>query len=353
LVAKALETDGHDVRIAGPRRKPGRSLARVGLGPIVASASIPRGEAGWRPDVLITNGLLGGISRATVPTIHVFHGTMIAHAKASGPTLPLRQRVREAVGGGIAEALSARAAHVNVAVSEAAAREARRFYGVRRVAVVENGVDTATFRPQARSAMRELLGLSPTARVAVFVGRAEARKAPEVALAACQSAGFDLLVAGPEPIAGGRHLGTLDPHSLAQYYAASDCVMFPSRYEACSYVILEALACGVPVVTTPVGWIQTLLRCVPTYEALIAHPDPIRMASILSRLDSPSSVAAVAAASRWTREHNSLNTFSVRWRDLVDSVLTEDGSATRSTPRGSKLAGHHFGSAHDPLEGAE
>ena len=44
------------------------------------------------------------------------------------------------------------------------------------------------------------------------------------------------------------------PHcELAKYYATSDLFIFPSRWEVFGMVLLEALACGVPVVTTPVG----------------------------------------------------------------------------------------------------
>jgi glycosyltransferase involved in cell wall biosynthesis len=330
LLASVLLAAGHDVRVAGPLHRAGRWPMRFGLTPLVESFSIPTGSDDWAPDILVTNGFLGGGRRAGVRVIHVFHGTMVGSALGVGRGEIFRQRLRAGVGGGIAEALAARGA-VNIAVSESAAREARRFYRAAVARIIANGVDTSLFRPRARSEVRHRLSLDLNARVALFVGRAEPGKAPEVALESCRRAGFELLVAGPRPISGARHLGVVEPERLAMLYSACDCVVFPSRYEACSYVVLEALASRVPLVTTEVGWMKTFLRYVPEYRVLVARPTPDDFARVLDCLDDPAVPAAVETAYEWVRDHNSLEVFSSNWRRLIDVAL--GASQNRSDAR--------------------
>jgi glycosyltransferase involved in cell wall biosynthesis len=331
ILRDALRLVGHDVRIAGPARRSGPWAARFGLSPLIESASVPNRLDGWIPDAVITNGLLGGLRRRGVPTVHVFHGTMVGNVLKVGAREPLRQRLRAAVGGGLAEVAAARGA-VNIAVSESAAREARRFYGVSVSTVIPNGIDMSLFRSRLCSGVRREFGFASAERLALFVGRAEPRKAPEVALESCQRAGFKLVVAGPKPIPGALNLGAVEPERLAALYSACDCVVFPTRYEACSYVVLEALASGVPLVTTPVGWMKTFLRHVPEYGVLVAGPHPNDIAAILGRLEDPSVAVAVEAGGAWVREHNSLEVFSAQWRALLDSVVSGELSASDGTP---------------------
>jgi glycosyltransferase involved in cell wall biosynthesis len=332
LLASVLQAAGHDVRVAGPLHHAGRLPMRFGLAPLVESFSIPTRFHGWKPDILVTNGFLGGRRRRGLRTIHVFHGTMVGNGLRVGSGELLRQRLRSVVGGGIAEALAARSA-VNIAVSESAAREARRFYRADVARIIPNGIDTSVFRPRSRPEARRELGLEHGGRLALFVGRAEPRKAPEVALESCRRAGFDLLVAGPRPLAGARHFGVVEPERLATLYSACDCVVFPTRYEACSYVVLEALASGVPLVTTEVGWMKTLLRHVPEYRVLVARPTPGDFARVLDCLDDPAVPAAVDTAYDWVHEHNSIEAFSNGWRALLGAVLGAPHGHTELRPR--------------------
>ena len=101
-------------------------------------------------------------------------------------------------------------------------------------------------------------------------------RAPTCCSPAPRAAGWELLHAGAPALDGARHLGLLEPEQLADAYAAANCLLFPTRYEACSYVLLEALASGTPAVTTRVGWTRTLLRELPAYEALCVRPDVAR-----------------------------------------------------------------------------
>jgi glycosyltransferase involved in cell wall biosynthesis len=334
LLTSVLDERGHDVRVAGPSRRTGRWSMRLGIKALAESASVPTSLPGWQPHVLVTNGLVGGLTRPRgMPVIHVFHGTMVGHARSTGRGEVLRQRVRSGVGGGLAELLASIGA-VNVAVSESAAREAHTYYRARIERVIPNGVDTTSFHPLARSDGRRAFQLDESGRFALFVGNAEARKGWDVALEACRQAGFELLAAGPKPIAGAHNLGLVAPDRLPQLYGAADCVVLPTRYEACSYVVLEALACGVPLVTTEVGWIPTLLAHVPRYRALIAAPRPEAFAAVLGRLQDATIATAVTEARDYVLAHSSIASFADEWGDLVADVA-----------RGPRREGHVHGQA--------
>jgi D-inositol-3-phosphate glycosyltransferase len=54
--------------------------------------------------------------------------------------------------------------------------------------------------------------------------------------------------------------GSVDQEILPVYYSAADVLAVPSHYESFGLVALEALACGTPVVTTPVGAMKTIVQ---------------------------------------------------------------------------------------------
>jgi D-inositol-3-phosphate glycosyltransferase len=54
--------------------------------------------------------------------------------------------------------------------------------------------------------------------------------------------------------------GRVDQETLSQYYSAADVLVVPSYYESFGLVAMEALACGTPVVTTPVGAMEKIVK---------------------------------------------------------------------------------------------
>jgi glycosyltransferase involved in cell wall biosynthesis len=317
LAGVIAEQPGWTAALVGPEHEVTRWQFRTGVGAIAASRSASRAARAQRPDLLVTNGYLGvGYSRQ-IPRIHVYHGTAVASIRAAGADLPRRERIRRVLGTGGAEALSARGARAVVCVSSSAAAEVRRFYRVRGETVIPNGIDTATFSPQPRVAARARLGLVPEGRYALFVGRLDHGKGAGLLLQASRRAGFELVVAGRDGSPDAINLGVLSPAALAVAYSAADCVLFPSMYEACSFVVLEALACGVPLLTTRVGWMPTLLGAVPEYEALCVEPT---LASIVDRLQALAALDTArlsAPAQAFVREHNSLTAYAQRWHTLL------------------------------------
>jgi glycosyltransferase involved in cell wall biosynthesis len=131
------------------------------------------------------------------------------------------------------------------------------------VTVLRNGVDTAVFRPVDRDAARAALGLAgPTL---ISVGALIERKRHHLTIAAMPLLpGFELLIVGEGPerarlaaLAG--RLGVADrvrllgaqPHvRLSHYYGAADISVLASSREGWANVLLEAMACGTPVVAS-------------------------------------------------------------------------------------------------------
>jgi UDP-glucose:(heptosyl)LPS alpha-1,3-glucosyltransferase len=135
------------------------------------------------------------------------------------------------------------------------------------VRVVYNGVDLVRFRPENKTKFREeirrQLGLAAGQRVLLFIGTGFERKGLRYAIEALRYLPTDivLLVIGKGSTRRYRALARswgvaervffLGPQEQAEaYYAASDLLVFPTLYEPMGNVILEALASGLPVVTS-------------------------------------------------------------------------------------------------------
>lgn len=127
-----------------------------------------------------------------------------------------------------------------------------------RVLPLLNGIDTARFRPaddEERRVIRERFGLPQDRSLVLFVGRLVEKKGYHILLAA-KDPQFDLVIAGPGSIpADGRvpgvhWLGALDQSQTADLFRACDVFAFPAVGEIFTLVMQEAMASGLPVVTT-------------------------------------------------------------------------------------------------------
>jgi glycosyltransferase involved in cell wall biosynthesis len=155
-----------------------------------------------------------------------------------------------------------------------------------RVTVLRNGVDLELFRPIDREAARKALGL--TRRTLVSVGLLVDRKGHHHIIRALRELPeTDLLIAGDGPdrralerlaeeegVAGRvRFLGSVDQNRLREIYNGVDALVLASSREGWANVLLEAMACGTPVVASAVwGTPEVVAR--PEAGVLMPSLDP-------------------------------------------------------------------------------
>lgn len=217
-----------------------------------------------------------------VPLVHTMH--TMARVKnlhlADGDT-------PEPLGREIGEAQVVEAADRLVANTADEARELIELYAAdpAKVVIAEPGVDLQTFVPGERGAAKAALGLASDAVLALFVGRIQPLKAPDVLVRASaeilrrrpelrgwlvvgilggasggavrSSMGLDSLAARLGVADTVRFVPPVDRPTLAQWYRAADVVAVPSYSESFGLVALEAQACGTPVVAARVGGLPT------------------------------------------------------------------------------------------------
>lgn len=209
------------------------------------------------------------------------YGALLAARRAGVPQVAGARgsdlRVRDAVSRMLTRPVVRNARRLLV-VSEDLGRVAVDRYGAdpARIRVIPNGCDAAIFHPRDRAAARAVLGIPHDARLVVYVGRLVPEKGlRELADAAQAMAagdpGLHLALVGEGPMRTeletrlvplGTHVrfaGAQGPQTVAQWMAAADVVTLPSYSEGHPNVLVEALACGRPVVATPVGGIPEVV----------------------------------------------------------------------------------------------
>lgn len=129
------------------------------------------------------------------------------------------------------------------AVSEALIQEIPGRRARERAQVLPCGVDTERFGPIPRAQARAELNLDPHGPYLLFpADPARPEKRHDRAAALAEAMGARLLT-----------LGGVDPERVPLYVNASNAVLVPSEREGFGLAVLEALACDVPVLATPVG----------------------------------------------------------------------------------------------------
>jgi teichuronic acid biosynthesis glycosyltransferase TuaC len=240
-----------------------------------AAARAARDHRGRRFDVVHAHfGLSAWPALGVRATVHgiTLHGTDLAHPRSRAITLA-----------------ALRAFDVVGVASEALAEKLPGWAVRGRAQTLPCGVDTGRFHPIPRDVARGALGLRLEGPVVLFAAdpaRSEKR--------------FDRAraVAGDTPI---LTLGSVDPERVPLYVNAANAVLVPSEREGFGLAVLEALACQVPVLATPVGIAPQALAGLP--DVLCAEFEAERWSLALRpllRAEDPRVAGGRERAERWS-----------------------------------------------------
>jgi UDP-glucose:(heptosyl)LPS alpha-1,3-glucosyltransferase len=263
-----------------------------------------------------------------VPSCDIYHLHAGAGAETSGeeaPAAPPDARVPGSARAGAArrsfrdvhrELLLRRGAPLLLCPSARVAEQVRRTFALPpdRLEVLHNGTDLETFDPArdpgAGAEIRRRFGIGPHACVGLLIGQDFERKGLREAIdaiAAVQDAPLVLLVVGredPAPYAAqavaagaGERIvfagATADPGA---FYQAADFFVLPTRDDPCSLVVLEALAMGLPVVSTAENGACELMAD-GTHGFVLPHPgDVSALAAAMRAMLDPDRRRAMAEA---------------------------------------------------------
>ena len=205
---------------------------------------------------------------------------------------------------------------------------------------VVNGCDLSVFHVGDRLEARQKLRIDPAAEALVYIGRMDVKKGLRELVEAAASLHPErpnlhvyLVGEGPDrPLiesAIQSNNATSYIHALpacafddvAVWMTAADLVTLPSYMEGCPNVVLEALACGRPVVATNVGGIPEIMS--DECGRLVPPREPVALAQALgSVLDTAWDAAAISA-----RGSRSWSTVAAELLEIFESLLSKRQAA--------------------------
>lgn len=377
---RGLEERGHQVLVIAPRypqpgsdergvvrrpsmRCPAYSAIRLTL---PWDPAVDRALSGFDPDLVhvVVEGPLGAIGRRfalrqRIPLVTSFHTDFPRYARrylGDWAVWPASRYLRWF--------------HTPAALTQTPSEVTRRellALGLDRIVVWGRGVDSKEFTPERRSAARRAaLGIGDSTPLVLHVGRLAVEKDTDTLVAAFRLAHERLggravfCVAGDGPrgrlvreaLPFARHLGFLDRAALADLYSDGDLFVFPSPTETLGLVVLEAMAAGLPVISSDQGGVLENVRDGINGRLIPAGDAGAFAGAILELLEAPDVRAAMAQAARafavgrdWERDLDALV-------PLYQKVL----NGARENParlRGSQAAAGGVGSPYAVPSGVD
>lgn len=218
--------------------------------------------------------------------------------------------------------------------SQLVREEIQRYFGVgeEKLRVIYNGVDTVKFNPALRAEHREhvrrQLAIAPEAVVYLFVGSGFERKGLDLFIAALAHlpavahgviVGKDKRQARYEQLA--HRLGCAQrlrfigaAQDVRTYYGCADVFVLPTRYDPFPNAVLEALACGLPVITSRhTGAREVISNGVNGWVC-----DALEANALAAAMEKTLAAEARASLSPAARRTSEAMTFEVMARRLVE-----------------------------------
>ncbi|MCJ0902342.1 glycosyltransferase [Rhodococcus sp. ARC_M6] len=298
-----------------------------------------------RPDVVHAHYWMSGIATelATrilgIPVLQTFHSLGVTerrHLGAADESPSERSHLEQLVARGATHVIATSSDEVFDLVRLGSPRS--------RTTIVPSGVDIDQFTPEGPRAKK-------TAEHRLLcVGRLVEQKGFDVAIAALASLpDAELVLAGGPPSSGLRAddvaiglmklaerlgvedrvklLGRVPHHALPKLMRSADAVLCTPRYEPFGIVALEAMACGIPVVATPVGGLRDTV-----VDGLTGHrvpiDNPIQTARVVRHLFDNAEEGA-----SFSREGRSRACESYSWDHVAGEVVRTYGRCVTAPPR--------------------
>lgn len=212
--------------------------------------------------------------------------------------------------------------------------EIKRHFGLpeEKLHVIYSGVDTETFHPrlkQHRRALRARYGVSEQATLFLFVGSGFERKGMALLLEAMAALSSDtcLIVVGRDKRIGrfearagslgleGRVRFAGNQPDVGPFYGAADALVLPTLYDPFPNVVLEAMASGLPVVTSDKSGAAEIVR--PNESGFVCDAlDVNGLRAALESLRVPSRREAMSVMARATVERLDLARMGERLLEL-------------------------------------
>ena len=213
-----------------------------------------------------------------------------------------------------------------------------RLYGAaaEKIGVVPCGVNLDIFYPKTKAAARNKLGLDPADTILLYVGRFDPLKGLNSLLKAMtflknhhrirlaivggdgdKTPEYQILARSVRKLGIEEKVmfaGRVDQHNLPPYYNAADVLVMPSYYESFGMVGLEALACGRPVVSTPVGAVDSLIRKAQA-GCIVPDPSPQSLAEGIQSIISDRTIPSA------DKIRKSVLEFS--WSNVASAIIAE------------------------------
>jgi glycosyltransferase involved in cell wall biosynthesis len=160
------------------------------------------------------------------------------------------------------------ASHANVHIVKSAQMKER--LGIKSAIVLPDGIDLNLFKPIDKQEARRLLQVSPDARIILFIGNPASKvKRFWLAKDVVQKVSREFPDVQLMPLSG------MPQEQLPAYYGAADLLLATSAWEGSPNCIKEALACGLPIVSTDVGDVRKRIQGVSSSYVETDSPDAL------------------------------------------------------------------------------
>jgi len=225
-----------------------------------------------------------------------------------------------------------------IAVSESVKQELMKYYHIpdEDIIVIHNGVNIDEFKPdpQTRFEVRRRYDVKERDIMMLWVGHDFRGKGLEFAIKALPMVSNDVklfVVGGDNPSRYkqlAQEFGVSDrvlflgrSTNVSQWYAASDIFVFPTAYEGCPLVVLEAMATGIPAITTRIAGAAELIS--DGYDGVLFddHTDAGEIAQKINLLSEDQGLReTIGSNARKTAEDYSWDKVALRTMEVYQSL---------------------------------